>query len=53
MMVADATKAAEPNVMLSFRTAEEKQFMTAVIAGAYVCVWSFFYFTHDSGEASE
>jgi len=45
--------AAEPNIMLSFKTGEEKQLMTYLVSGAYVCVWAFFYFTHDAGEASE
>lgn len=54
MMVTDAKKAAaEPNIMLSFKNAEEKQLMTFLVSGTYMCVWAFFYFTHDSGEASE
>jgi len=41
------------NVMLSMKTAEQKQRLIALVSGAYVVVWAFFYFTHDSGEVSE
>lgn len=41
------------SVMLSMRTPEQKQRLTTVVTAAYVAVWAFFYFTHDSGEVSE
>ena len=40
-------------VHFQMRTPEEKKRLVAAVAGAYVTVWAFFYFTHDSGEVSE
>ena len=42
-----------PNVMLSMSTIASKNRLAAIVSGAYVAIWAFFFFTHDKGEKSE